>query len=147
MKKYNSLSAIVVIGSIFISSSAFAYNSGNVEERCLAPKFKTFSPAEKTPETEMSVIAPESEVSFTVSGVADPTTIRAEAKGIKLKLNVVDRKSYYQVSSILPPELNGKYVRVHLKAKAQKGDCVTKDGWLFKVRKAEEIAAPATAEE
>ncbi len=96
-------------------------------------------------------VDPESEISFTVSGLADPTTIRATAKDLPLKLDIIDRKSYYQVKTILPAALTGKYVRIHLKVKAQKGECRTKDGWLIKIKKAADVTpeaevAPATEE-
>ena len=47
----------------------------------------------------------------------------------------------------LPAVLNGKYARIHLKAKAQKGECRTKDGWLIKVKKAGAVAEEAAPAE
>ncbi len=150
MKIIKSLTTTIILGAVFFSGSAFAYNAGNTDDRCIAPKFKTFSPPEKTKDTPVPEVEPEAEVGFTVSGTADPTTIRAVAKDQPLKLDIIDRKSYYQVKARLPAVLNGKYVRIHLKVKAQKGECITKDGWLIKVKKTTEVATettPAAAEE
>jgi len=146
MKIIKSLTTTIILGAIFFSGSAFAYNPGGTDEKCLAPKFKSFSPPEKTRDTPVPEVEPESEIRFTVSGYADPTTIRAVAKDQPLKLDIIDRSSYYQVSARLPAVLNGKYVRIHLKVKAQKGECITKDGWLIKVKKAAEVATEAAPE-
>jgi len=149
MKIIKNLTTTIILGAVFFSGSAFAYNAGNTEDKCLAPKFRTFSPPEHKKGNPVPEVEPESEISFTVSGYADPTTIRAVAKDQPLKLDIIDKKSYYQVSARLPAVLTGKYVRIHLKVKAQKGECRTKDGWLVKIKKATEVAteaAPATEE-
>ena len=144
MKIIKSLTTTLILVAVFFSGSAFAYNPGSTDDNCLAPKFKSFSPPEKTRDTPVPEVEPESEIRFTVSGYADPTTIRAVAKDQPLELDIIDRSSYYQVSARLPAVLNGKYVRIHLKVKAQKGECITKDGWLIKVKKAAEVAPEAT---
>ena len=122
----------VIVSTLFFSHTAYALYDAN--EKCLAPKFRSFSPAEQVKGGSVPEVEPEAIVGFSVSGYADPTTIVATAKGISLDLNVVDRSSYYQVSIQLPADFNGKYVRIHLKAHAQKGNCKTKDGWLVKVK-------------
>ncbi|NOR70946.1 MAG: hypothetical protein GQ532_14830 [Methylomarinum sp.] len=136
-----------IVGAMLFPSSAYAYNAGNIDEQCFAPKFKTFSPPEKTKDTPVPEVEPEAEIGFTVSGIADPTTIRAVAKDQPLDLTIVDKKSFYQVTAKLPAVLNGKYARIHLKAKAQKGECRTKDGWLIKVKKAGDVAEEAAPAE
>ncbi len=150
MKIIKNVTTTIILGSVLLSGSAFAYNAGNTDDKCLAPKFKTFSPPEHTKGNPVPEVAPESEISFTVSGYADPTTIRAMAKDQPLKLDIIDRKSYYQVKAKLPAVLNGKFARIHLKAKTQKGECRSKDGWLIKIKKAADVATeaePAAAEE
>jgi len=149
MKIIKSLTTTLILGAAFFSGSAFAYNPGSTDDNCLAPKFKSFSPPEHKTNTPVPEVDPESEIGFTVSGYADPTTIRAVAKDQPLELDIIDRSSYYQVSARLPAVLNGKYVRIHLKVKAQKGECRTKDGWLIKIKKAADVAieaAPAAEE-
>ena len=149
MKIIKNLTTTIILGAVFFSGSAFAYNAGDTEKKCLAPKFRSFSPPEHTKGNPVPEVEPESEISFTVSGYADPTTIRAAAKDQPLKLDIIDKKSYYQVSARLPAVLTGKYARIHLKVKAQKGECRTKDGWLIKIKKAAEVAtkeAPTTEE-
>ena len=64
------------------------------------------------------------------------------AKDQPLKPNISDKQSYYLVSAKLPAGLNGKYARIHLKAKTQKGECRAKDGWLVKIKKAAAEVAP-----
>ena len=139
MKTIKNLINIVILGAIF-SNSALAYNSRTDDEKCNLPKFRNFSPPEKKKDTPVPEIEAEGEISFRVSGYADPTTIEAVAKDQKLKLTVDDRKSFHWVTAKIPAVLNGKYVRLHLKATAKKGFCVGKDGWLIKVKKAEEAA-------
>ena len=143
MKIIKSLNMLLFLGAIFFTGSAFAYSAADVGEECHPLKFRNFSPPEKTKDTPVPEVEPESEISFTVSGTADPTTIRVVAKDQPLKVNIVDRQSYYEVSAKLPAVLNGKYARIHLKAKAQKGFCITKDGWLIKIKKAADVTTEA----
>lgn len=125
IKKSLKLACLFV--SIGFTSSAFSYNAGNTERKCQDPRFKTFFPAHK------SEVEPESEISFTVSGYADPTTIKAMAKNVPLELTIVDKNSFYDVSAKLPASLTGKYARIHVKAH-NSVECKSKDGWLLKIR-------------
>ena len=139
-----SLISASLIASIGFSATVFAYNAGNIETGCKKPRFKTFTPEHK------SEVDPESEISFTVSGYADPTTIKATAKNVPLKLNIVDKDSFYAVSATLPASLTGKYARIHVKAN-NTAECKAKDGWLIKIRDkaegSEEATLEATAED
>ena len=141
MKIIKSLITVCVLG-MFFTGSAFAYNAGNTERDCQLPKFRGLNPPKKSKTTPLPEIDPESEVSFTVSGYADPTTIKVKAKKIKLKLDIEDRNSFYKVKIKMLPEFTGKYVRINLWAKSQSGVCVGKDGWLLKVRKVAEGTEP-----
>ncbi len=129
-----------LIASIGFTASAFAYSAGNVDTGCQKPKFKTFAPPHK------SEVDPESEISFTVSGYADPSTIKAIAKNVPLKLNIVDKDSFYAVSATLPASLTGKYARIHVKAH-NTAECKAKDGWLLKIRDKTEGAEEGAAED
>ncbi|NOQ63381.1 MAG: hypothetical protein GQ582_02570 [Methyloprofundus sp.] len=129
-----------LIASVGFSASAFAYSAGNVDTGCKKPRFKTFTPPHK------GEADPESEISFTVSGYADATTIKATAKNTPLKLKIVDKQSFYAVSAILPASLTGKYARIHLKAN-NTPECKAKDGWLIKIRDKAEGSEETTAEE
>ena len=122
-----SLTLAFLIAGIGFVGSAFAYDPGNTEKTCKDPRFKTFSPEHKA-ETD-----PESEISFTVCGYADPTTIKAMAKNVPLELIIVDKNSFYDVSAKLPASLTGKYARIHVRAHNTR-ECMAKDGWLIKIR-------------
>ncbi len=143
MKKSKILNIILVLGTLFFTPSVFAYNAGTLDKNCKPPKLMDFNPPEKTKNTPVPEVASEAEISFNVSGYADPTTIKAQAKNEKLDLNIVDRNSFYLVSAKLPASLSGKYARIDIKAKAQSGPCVAKDGWLIKINKADEAKVTA----
>ena len=143
MKKSKILNIILVLGTLFFTPSVFAYNAGTLDKNCKPPKLMDFNPPEKTKNTPVPEVASETEISFNVSGYADPTTIKAQAKNEKLDLNIVDRNSFYLVSAKLPASLSGKYARIDIKAKAQSGPCVAKDGWLIKINKADEAKVTA----
>lgn len=129
----NSLKFVCLLTSISFVSPIYAYNSGNIESGCKDPRFKSFMPEPYTPENKIEA-EPESEISFTVSGYADPSTIKAIAKNIPLKLTVIDKNSFYAVSATLPASLTGKYARIHIKAN-NSPECRAKDGWLIKIKK------------
>jgi len=138
VKIIKGLKTTAVIAAMFFTGPAFAYNAGNTAVRCVEPIFRDFIPAEQVKGGPVSETDAESVITFAVHRKPDPTTIRAEVKGIKLKLEIDHRNIYSVVKAKLPPELSGKYARVNLYATAQKGGCKSKDGWLFKVRKAAE---------
>jgi len=130
-----SLKLAFLISSIGFTSTVFAYGAGDTNNGCKKPRFKTFTPAHK------SEVDPESEISFTVSGYANPDTIKVVAKNVPLKAKVVYKMSFYAVSATLPASLRGRYARIHVSAEGMLG-CVGKDGWLLKIRdKAEEGAS------
>ncbi|MCF7971229.1 MAG: hypothetical protein K9L22_08715 [Methylococcaceae bacterium] len=122
-----SLKLVCLIVSIGFTGSAFAYGTSDTNNGCKKPKFKTFTPSPK------SEVDPESEISFTVSGYADPVSIQAVAKDVPLDLKVDNKISFFEVTAKLPASLTGKYVRIHLQADAMLG-CTGKDGWLLKIR-------------
>ena len=121
-----SLMLVGMVVSLVTINSAFAYQDSFTNNGCKKPRFKSFTPPHK------AEVAPQSEISFTVSGYADPTTIEATAKKIPLKLNVENKGSFFEVTAKLPPELVNKYARINLFAGAPLG-CVGKDGWLIKI--------------
>ena len=140
MKTPNYLQIISVLSIVLFSGTAFAYNAGNADDKCKIAKFSDFNPPAKTADTPVSETEAESEVSFKVSGYADPTSIRVIAKKQQLKLDITDRNSFYLVKTKLPASLSGKYVRFNIKAQTHTGGCIGKGGWLFKVKPAEKTA-------
>jgi hypothetical protein len=141
MKIITRLRASIILGAMFFTGSAFAYNAGNVEEKCPLPTFRNFIPAEQVKGGPVPEVDAESVVQFSVHRGADLTTVRAEVRDIKLKIDVEDRNSYGIVKIKLPPELNGKYARINLYAISQSAaNCEAKDGWLIKIRKPAEAS-------
>jgi hypothetical protein len=146
MEIIKSLKKFSILGIILFSNNALAYNPGTPDSECKPPKFKGLNPPEQVKGKPVPEVEPESEIEFTVSGYADPTTITAFAKNEPLKLNIVDKNSFYQVSANLPAILNGKYARIRLRVKAQGGTCIAQDGWLVKIKNAPEAAEQKKAE-
>ena len=135
MKIIKGFKTAIVLGAMFFTGSAWAYNAGNVTEKCVGPIFRDFIPAEQIKGGPVPEVEAESIIGFSVHRKSDPTTIRAEIKDVKLKLEIDHRNIYTIVKTKLPAKFSGKYVRVNLYAKAQKGECKSKDGWLIKVKK------------
>lgn len=97
------------------------------EKKCIKPKFRDFVPAPK------SEVAPESEISFHINRFADPEHVVATAKALPLKVEVVDKKTFYFVKAKLPEELREGFVRIHVEAKSIEGDCLGQSGWLISI--------------
>lgn len=133
---------LLLLGLLTLSTAASAITPEEDErdKKCIKPKFRDFSPADK------AEVAPGSPMGFHVSHTADPASIAAEAKGHKIKLNVKDRKTFYEVTGSLPSELSNTFARISLHAKAAEGECMSGDGWLIKIKAAGEnaVAAPAS---
>lgn len=136
MKIIKSLKTIIIFATICYANSGFAYNVGNAEKECRLPKFRDLIPPERTKTNPVPEVEPESEIGFTMSSYADPSTLKIVAKKIPLKPTIVDRNTFYKVTAQLPAELNGKYARIDIRVEEQSGKCDSKDGWLIKIKKA-----------
>lgn len=141
MKIINRIKLVSILGIVCYSSVTFAYTVGGTDKKCKPPKFRDLQPPERTANSPVPEVEPESEISFTVSPFADPSTIIVNAKKIPLKPNIVDKNSFYLVTAKLPAEITGKYARIDIRAKNQSAECQTKDGWLIKVKEASESAS------
>ncbi len=123
-----------LVAVLAFSSSAMAYGSKYTSDGCKKPRFKSFEPAPYNQDTKLEAEA-ESEISFTVSGDAEPGSIHVVAKKIPLKFTAENKGPYYEITAKLPAELSGKYARINVDATAMMG-CLGKDGWLIKIKKA-----------
>jgi hypothetical protein len=64
-----------------------------------------------------------------------------------MKVEVVDKKTFFYVKATLPDELTEGYARIHVEAKASEGECIGEDGWLLKINSgAPEKTAKASPE-
>lgn len=104
------------------------------EKKCMKPKFRDFTPAVN------AEVAAGTDISFHVNRLADPAHIKATAKGIPMKLEIADKKTFYYAKGKLPADLTTGFARIHIQAKAAEGDCLGQDGWLIKI-KGDEAAA------
>jgi len=126
----------ILLGAMFFTGSAMAYNAGNLDEKCPLPTFRDFIPAAQVKGGPVPEVEAESVVQFSVHRGADLSTVRAEVRDLKLKLEIDNRNSYGIVKIKLPSELNGKYARLNLYAISQSaGNCEGKGGWLIKIKK------------
>jgi len=136
VKIIKGLRTSIILGGMFFTGSVFAYNAGSIDKKCQLPIFRDFIPAEQVKGGPVPEVGAESVVQFSVHRGADLTTVRAEVRDLKLKLDIDDRNTYGIVKIKLPPELNGKYARINLYALSQLGgNCMAKGGWLIKVKK------------
>ena len=127
---------------LLTSLEAQAYSVGEVEEICKKPQVREFSlPTYQEPEN--IEVAPESEFTFKLSDWTDPQTIRLTFKDQPAVFAVESNSSFHKVTAKLPPELNGKYVRIDLFSKAVLG-CYQREGWLVKV--ADKVVEKAPSE-
>ncbi|MFZ2405177.1 MAG: hypothetical protein WAW41_08575 [Methylobacter sp.] len=125
------LSPILFIAAALFTGTAFAYESGKVDEICKKPQFRDFNlPVYKEP--EKAEVPPESTLSFMVSPWVNPETIKLTAKNQNLEFTVESNSSFHRVKAKLPAAFNGSFVRFNAKATAILG-CSDQTGWLIKV--------------
>lgn len=134
--------AILLLATLAVTQPAFAAaDDDESEKKCIKPKFRDFSPADK------SEASPKSAISFHINYFADPLHVKASAKKIPMKVEVVDKKTFYYVSAKLPEELKDGYARIHVEAKSSEGDCVGEDGWLLKIKDGVSASTPVAKPE
>ena len=150
----NLLKLMLMSSALLYMQTAAAFNTKPVPEECKNPKFEKFSlPTYKAP--ERIEVPPESEFSFVLSSKINPETIKVVIKDKEIPYTVENKKSFYRITSKIPAEYTGQFVRISTFVTALL-DCKGKDGWLVKVadaqkeepkaeeesKKAEEKAAP-----
>jgi hypothetical protein len=143
MKLAKNRKSLLFIAAMLFASNAMAVKPGEEDDKkeCKKPKFRDFVPAHK------AEVAPESEVSFHVSRGTLLTSIKAEAKGEKMNLDVLNRKTYIQVKTKLPASIREGYARIHVTARAEEGDCMGQDGWLITVKEPGAVSVSEAAPE
>jgi hypothetical protein len=130
--------SVVFISALIFTGSVLAITPDEDDRKvCKKPKFRDFVPANN------AEALPEAEIAFHVSRGADPNHIKAEAKGQKLALTVVNKVAYLLVTAKLPPDIRDGYARIHVTAKAEDGECVGSDGWLVKLKQVNQPAQEA----
>ena len=124
---------LLLLSTVVFSSTALALTPEEEERlrECRRPKFRDFVPEQK------AEVDPGSAMSFHVSRNADPLSITAEARGEKLKVEVVDKKTFYFAKATLPKLAPG-FARIHVMAKSAESKvesgCWGQDGWLIKIK-------------
>lgn len=113
------------------SLSLFAYDDDKDKERCRNPKVQEFTlPVYEEPDRKEAQA--ETEFSFIVSGWADPKKFELSGKNMDIPFTVESSETFHKIKAKLPPEFNGKFVRLNARIPAVLG-CYTTIGWLIKV--------------
>jgi hypothetical protein len=138
MKLAKNRKSLLFIAAMLFASNAMAVKPGEDDDKkeCKKPKFRDFVPEHK------AEVAPGSEVSFHVSRGTLLTSIKAEAKGEKMDLAILNRKTYIEVKTKLPASVGEGFARIHVTAKAEEGECAGQDGWLITVKDPNSAATP-----
>lgn len=122
------VSAFVLLGS---SMTSYAYSAGDVDEICKKPKIHEFSlPTYQEP--EKIEVAPESDLSFSLSVWTNPDTIKLTIKDEPLEFTRETNSSVHKVRAKIPAKFTGQFARINVTATAILG-CYTKEGFLIKV--------------
>jgi hypothetical protein len=144
MMKLHTIFEYLLATTLILSSvDAFAYGDDKEKEICRHPKVQELTLSEYKP-PENKEVAAESEFSFIVSGWADTKKIKIDGKGVSVPFTVENRDTFHKVKAKLPPDFNGKFVRLNARIPAVLG-CYTTIGWLIKVADKAGAAQPATA--
>jgi hypothetical protein len=125
---FKSVAAIVLFSSSFAS---YAYSAGEVDEICKKPKIYEFSlPVYQEP--EKIEVAPESDLSFSVSVWTNPDLIKVTIKDELLEFTRESSSTFHKIRAKIPAKFTGQFARINITATAVLG-CYTKEGFLIKV--------------
>ncbi len=134
MKK-PSLSALILLTPLLATGSlVFAYDPADDKPVCKKPRFTDFSLPEYNAATHNQQVTPEAAFFFKVPADVDPASITLIAKKKPLPFTVEKTSTFYKVTSKLPAEVSGHFVRLDVHANSTLG-CDGEDGWLIKVSK------------
>lgn len=147
MKIIKKLKYSLLLGALFFAGTVPAFEVGGPRHYCKTPQFRDYSPPKRIRNQPFVEVAPESEIAIKVMGSVDPETIRVFAKKIVLEPTIVNKSNFYQITATLPAKLRSGFVRIDLIAKADKGECTGKDGWLIKIKEVVEVVEPVVSAE
>lgn len=120
--------AVFLFGS---SVTGYAYSVGEVEEICKKPKIHDFSlPIYQEP--EKIEVAPESELTFSLSVWTNPDAIKLTIKDEPLEFTRESNSTLHKIRTKIPAKFTGQFARINVTATAVLG-CYTKEGFLIKV--------------
>ena len=91
---------------------------------------KSFGVAHMKPK-HLADVLPESEFSFWVKGVKNPSEVKVTVKNIPVTMTSEDKKSFFLFKGKLPKELVGTAARIEVEVLLRK--CPSKKGWLVKI--------------
>lgn len=84
-----------------------------------------------TKPNHLDTVAPQSEISFWVKGIKDPTIVEVTAKKLPITLTVEDKKHFFLFKGTLPDSLVATAARIEIKVHHKK--CPASKGWLLKI--------------
>lgn len=123
-----SVMAVILLGS---SMESYAYSAGDVDEICKKPKIHDFSlPTYQEP--EKIEVAPESDLTFSLSAWTNPDIIKLTIKDEPLEFMRESNSSVHKIRAKIPAKFTGQFARINITATAILG-CYTKEGFLIKV--------------
>jgi hypothetical protein len=122
----------VLLGS---SIASYAYSAGEVEDICKKPKIHDFSlPTYHEP--EKIEVAPESDLTFSLSVWTNPDAIKLTIKDEPLEFTRETNSSVHKIRAKIPAKFTGQFARINVTATAVLG-CYTKEGFLIKIANSE----------
>lgn len=120
--------AVVLLG---LSIASYAYSAGEVDEICKKPKIHEFSlPTYQEP--EKIEVAPESDLTFSLSVWTNPDLIKVTIKDEPLEFIRESTSTFHKIRAKIPAKFTGQFARINVTATAVLG-CYTKEGFLIKV--------------
>ncbi|MGB4497088.1 MAG: hypothetical protein WBI40_00180 [Methylococcaceae bacterium] len=126
---------VLTITSLTVSAGSYAYSAGEVDEICKKPKIHDFSlPVYQEP--EKIEVAPESDLTFSLSAWTNPDVIKLTIKDEPLEFTRESNTSIHKIRAKIPAKFTGQFARINITATAILG-CYTKEGFLIKVANTE----------
>lgn len=125
------LKSAVAVALFGTSLASHAYSAGEVEEICKKPKIHDFSlPVYQEP--EKIEVAPESDLTFSLSVWTNPELIKLTIKDEPLEFTRESNSTLHKIHAKIPSKFNGQFARINVTATAILG-CYTKEGFLIKI--------------
>jgi len=83
----------------------------------------------QTKPEHLATVAPQSEFSFWVKGIKDPSVVEVMAKKIPVELTVEDKEHFFLFTGKLPKSLKGTVARIQVNVDYKR--CPAAKGWFL----------------
>lgn len=129
MNKSTLLALLFVTFNLSVANAVdhSAHGGSSSSATCEKPHLSKFLPV------NLALVAPNSELSFRVSNIANPEKISVTVKNIPVEIVAEFKDPFYAITAKLPESLRNTVARINITVGGKNAHCEAENGWLVNI--------------